>query len=431
MSDEQQQNDSPAFRLRPRRAAPKSYYEVRVEYSANPSAFIRERTTTNSKRKVFTSKTGSQRVSTIKNNSNNGQLQTIVSKEEKELEAKRMLLQREISESITDNRLISPFMQRLCLDELRPDSVYEHNYITLRIKRIGRSTNGHLAHCLCESTDDVDDDDNNNQDPPVNKYKTVSVRLYNEYAETPLLKPEKLISIAKFKTSPLMPWQESESDNMDESRSTPPTTFSCNDNDNKTTTNDNDNKSGSLNTNTTNPNEVNNNINNNTNNNDDKRLPFMVIVKYDEFNKNANKSTSSLGNFAASSSYRLDERVGGACDDGGDSSSATSSVTITLRRTARRPLIPFISITDMIEQPVEPFVEMGPSSPVHKSSSSGRYNDLNNHNFDETSQETKRIKITAAISPEMQQPQPQNQQQQQQCSSSTKINTNKGFLQNQ
>lgn len=408
MSEEQQQNDSPAFRLRPRRAAPKSYYEVRVEYSANPSAFIRERTTTNSKRKVFTSKTGSQRVSTIRNNNNNGQLQTIISKEEKELEAKRMLLQREISESITDSKLVSPFMQRLCLDELKPDSVYEHNYITLRIKRIGRSTNGQLAHCLCESTEDVYDDDNNNQDPPVNKFKTVSVRLYNEYAETPLIKPEKLISIAKFKTSPLMPWQDSEGDNIDESRATPPTTLNTNNNDK--ITNDNDNKCGFLNTNTTNTTNSNEFISNNINTNN-KRLPFMVIVKYDEFNKNVNKSTSSSGTFAASSSYRLDEGVGGACDVSGDSSSATSSVTITLRRTSRRPLIPFISITDMIEQPVEPFVEMGPSSPVHNSSGGGRYNVLNNHNFDEKSQDTKRIKFTAN-NPE-QQPQPQQQQQQQ------------------
>lgn len=193
----EEQNDSPAFRLRPRRAAPKSYYTVRLEYSANPAAFIRERPrgSGGSKRKVLTRKTGSNATKAAAN-----QLASLanirpaaVSKEEQELDERRMKLHRGVSESITSDTIISPFLERLELEDLEPDSVYEHNYITLRIKEVEQSDDSKALNCVCSSTDGLPSG------------CRVNVCLHDEYANQSLVKPDKIISIAKFRTGPSKP----------------------------------------------------------------------------------------------------------------------------------------------------------------------------------------------------------------------------------
>lgn len=185
MSEEQ--NDSPAFRLRPRRAAPKSYYTVRLEYSANPAAFIRERPRSSTKRRVFKQKSGS--------NTTKGALNhpTVISKEEREREEKRISLLRDTSQSITTDTPLSPFMQRLQMNELEPDSVYEHNYITLRIKEVELpDANSRLLICACNTVDQFPSE------------YSIKVELYSDYADTSLIKKGKIINVAKFKTGPLI-----------------------------------------------------------------------------------------------------------------------------------------------------------------------------------------------------------------------------------
>jgi len=365
MSEEQ--NDSPAFRLRPRRAAPKSYYTVRLEYSANPAAFIRERPRSSAKRKVFTQKTGSNSTRTGSNHGN--ARSTIISKEDRDREDRRLLLHRNIKESITTDTIISPFMQRLRLEDLEPDSVYEHNYITLRIMAIEQSHPGKLLVCRCQSEDDS----------PINY--SANVRLYNEYADTSLVKPQKIISIAKFRTGPatLADGEQSGSEGRSSISPAPASSISpMNGNaqpksiqtaqidnseinkpcvgakdevgdDSPTIIDPVDTETESISS------QSSSSISNIT------ELPFHVIVKYDELVERST-SNSNKGPHAATSTS-----IGG------------SSVT-------RRHMIPFVSITDMIEQPTEPYVEMSSPTPTKLDPSC----DNENH-------EAKKVKFTANL----------------------------------
>lgn len=313
MSEEQ--NDSPAFRLRPRRSAPKSYYAVRLEYSANPAAFIRERP--RPKRKAFTQKTGSNsthpagKVATTASARPN-----VMSKEEREREEKRLLLHRDISESITTNTMISPFIQRLAISELEPDSLYEHNYITLRILEVEQSQNRRLISCHCTEVD-----------ANSNTAHAVVVKLHNEYANVDILKEGKILSITKFRTSPQGASSEDESclESTDEHRIT---------------------------------------------------LPFNVIVRYDEL---VERSTSNSNKGALLSTSPTTTAIGRSTSPSGGAS------------VNRRPVIPFISVSDMIEQPEEPFVELCPSSPT-RSDEVERINDES-----ENQQESKKVKFTATV----------------------------------
>lgn len=169
----EEQNDSPAFRLRPRQAAPKSYFAVRLDFSGSPRSFARPRT---SKRKTSTSNNpnstnSNTRYSTNNNNynqysteeaannssSNNhkrycqqtssqqqqhlaNQLQR-EQEETKRKEDKRLALRREVPKCIAINTPISPFLERLHLDDLEENQIYEHNYISLKILKIIRNYN--------------------------------------------------------------------------------------------------------------------------------------------------------------------------------------------------------------------------------------------------------------------------------------------------
>lgn len=278
MSDET--NDSPAFRLRPRRAEPKSYYTVRLEYSANPAAFTRERPRlVGAKRRAPSQRSSapgssySRTKQTKTGGYNYGHLvqttaglpqvpkQAVVTKEDLERENRRKQLQREIAESITQDTMISPFMERIQASELEADSVYEENYISLKIKHVDHTNEKKHLVCRCH-TMDID------EESPV---LYVNVHLHGDYASTSLLKNGKIINIGKFKTGPARPTRGGGGDMI-----------------------------GDIS-------EI----------SDNDWVGFDVIVKYDEQRKTSNLS----------------------------------------------PLIPFVSITDMIEKPTEPFVEMAPPSP--------------------------------------------------------------------
>ena len=125
-------NDSPAFRLRPR-AEPKSYYTIRLEYSANPAAFTRERPRSAKRRSVSSShRTSYSRSKNHGSSGSNGRYSSTSTaaqrnllndrfpsrqaseqaphaptKEELEREERRKQLQREIAQSITKDLFIS------------------------------------------------------------------------------------------------------------------------------------------------------------------------------------------------------------------------------------------------------------------------------------------------------------------------------------
>lgn len=325
----EKQNDSPAFRLRPR-AEPKSYYTIRLEYSANPAAFTRERPRSSLTKRRDTSKRSSYSRSKLpraNGNKTGGQQYdghhnaglsagggepvkqvNVMTKEDIEREERRKQLQRELSHSITTDKMISPFLQRLELDELKPSSIYEQNYITLRVNRVSvtkqqATTNnnnnkneddsdnilGKHIVCSCSSIDDsllgpMDKDDILALEH--NKIH-LNVHLFDEFANEKLIKVDKIMNIAKFKTGPAI--SELKSSSSSPSTEVTKTSDHC-------------------------PN-----------------LNFDVIVKYDD-------SLSSL-------------------------SSRSSTATITSDSNRKKPLIPYVCITDMIEEPTDPYVEMPPPSP--------------------------------------------------------------------
>lgn len=283
MSEEQ--NDSPAFRLRPRRAAPKSYYTVRLEYSANPNAFIRERPRTGSKRKVLSNRTGSNSTKNASMHSSHASAarqQTVITKEEREQDQRRMMLHRGEFDSLTTGTMISPFLQRLRIDELKPNSTYEHNYITMKIKRANiTGPTGRSMTCFCQAIDDEDlttptklgikasgSPESVSPDPPA---FDVMLQLMDSYANPDIVKDGKIISVSKFKTGP--------------------------------------------------------------------STSHLIIEA-------ANPDPSHPS-------------------DGATSSGEASS-------TSRRPLVPFVCISDMIEQPTEPYVEMSACPPDEGGAIRGR-----------------------------------------------------------
>lgn len=316
MSEEQ--NDSPAFRLRPRRAEPKSYYTVRLEYSANPAAFTREKPRSNTKRKALSQKTSASYSKTKSGKiahydyAGGGQLAAttmtlatppkpiVISKEELEQEERRKRLQREIAESITTDVMISPFIQRLELDELKADSVYDQNYITLKIKNVERYKQSNERHLVCKCC--------GTHDSMTKLY--LNVHLFDEYASDSLVKAEKMINVAKFRTSGPTLVSDNNNDGGDRGGGDPGINW----------------------------------------------IGFDVIVKYDGKEPKA----------------------------------------------GHRPLIPFVSITDMIEKPTEPFVEMSPPSPIVEITPSGNNNINRYHhhqNDDDENHESKKVKFTANTSP--------------------------------
>lgn len=346
MSEEQ--NDSPAFRLRPRRAAPKSYYAVRLEYSANPAAFIRERPRNITKRRVFAQKSGSNSTRTALNQSYGSATpskSTVISKEEREREERRMLLHRNASQSITTDTLISPFMQRLRLDELKPDSVYEHNYITLRIKQVQLpDADCRLLCCTCSSVD---------HSLPG---KRVKVKLYNDYADISKVKEGKIISIAKFKTGPIIGSISHDDDHEinepTSSSQADPAATASHDNDSTTTTIKpipSAQMYGSGNAPTT---------NNKSSESSATSGKTSTSIKVEHGNQRSTLKRSSNdsddNNHPLTSSLNVGHEIKTLPFNVIVESSGTSN--------NRSLLIPFVSITDMIEQPTEPYVEMSPPS---------------------------------------------------------------------
>lgn len=297
----EEQNDSPAFRLRPRQAAPKSYFAVRLDFSGSPRSFARSRT---SKRKgsssnnqnstnsgggrnsnnnsKLASNNYNSNATVTSNNSNNSnkrycqqtssqyhqqQLQAIqLQREQEEIrrrEDKRLALRREAAKSIAIDTPISPFLERLHLDDLTENQIYEHYYISLRILKVIRYNNhnnisltkhersehtGHqisttepilskeqliintpsivvdnnivknngnnrinnkspLIECVCmeEISTLPSDTDEFNELNELDDIKpsshTISVLFYNDYSNSSLLKEGIQIDIAKFRTS--------------------------------------------------------------------------------------------------------------------------------------------------------------------------------------------------------------------------------------
>lgn len=371
---EEQKDDSPAFRLRPRRAEPKSYYTVRLEYSANPAAFTRERprATSGASRRRTVSQKSSGSYSKSKQNKtaqattrydySAGQQATpvkkplVVSIEELEREERRLQLQREIAQSITTDTMISPFIQRLELDQLKPNLVYAQNYITLKIKKIERKSQQHHHHhhnnsnnssnnhdgqaksrhlvCKCHEIGSDSNSDTTNIH--------LNVHLFNEYADESLVKVDKIINIAKFRTGPAI-----STTTISSSSSSSPSSLTP-DNSNKQTSNEEcfgDDSSV-------------------------RWANFDVIVRYDDES-------------ASPSSLRSSPSVANGGGDG-------------------RPLIPFVTINDMIEKPTEPYVEMSPPSPISlgsaMSGSAPPGNRQQQQNLDHENQESKKVKFTAASS---------------------------------
>lgn len=350
MSEEQ--NDSPAFRLRPRRAAPKSYYAVRLEYSANPAAFIRERPRNITKRRVFAQKSGSNSTKTALNQSYGSATpskSTVISKEEREREERRMLLHRDASQSITTDTLISPFMQRLRLDELKPDSVYEHNYITLRIKQVQLpDADCRLLCCTCSSVD---------HSLPEHRVK---VRLHNDYADISKVKEGKIISIAKFKTGPLIGSISHDDDNeiikLTSSSQADSTATASHDNGSSTTTIKpipSAQMYGSGNAPT-----VNTTTNNNSSESSATSGRTSTSIKAEHGNQKSTLERSSID------SDDKNHPLTSSLDVGHEIKTLPFNVIVASSGTSNNKslLIPFVSITDMIEQPTEPYVEMSPPS---------------------------------------------------------------------
>lgn len=179
-------NDSPAFRLRPRQAAPKSYYTVRLEFSGNPAAFIRDRPR------------GAKRKSNSSNNLKRSCNSAVAKlREERKHDEKRLRLRREIAQSITTNLPISPFLEQIYINQLQPNTTYEHNYIALNVLRVQQSNEIPLLTCFCQAPQESD----TSSDSKVSNLD-VNVLLYDEYSNASQVSPGKSISIAKFKTGP-------------------------------------------------------------------------------------------------------------------------------------------------------------------------------------------------------------------------------------
>lgn len=339
MSEEQ--NDSPAFRLRPRRAAPKSYYTVRLEYSANPAAFIRERPRSSTKRRVFTQKSGSNSTKAALNQTyGSPSKSTVVSKEDREREERRISLHRDTSQSITTNTLISPFMQRLQLDELEPDSIYEHNYITLRIKDLEiPDANSRLLCCTCNSVDQS-----------LGSEHSVKVELYSDYADISLVKRGKIINIAKFKTGPLI-----ESVSQDDNDKTD---ISSNSQADSTTT--------TIATSSSISTTISTATGSTRASHDNGLLPTKSIPSAQMYGSGDSSTTTAV-------SHEI----------------KTLPFNVIVKPDDRRLLIPFVSITDMIEKPTEPYVEMPPPSPKDDD------HRITKDNNDHENMKSKKLKMTS------------------------------------
>lgn len=271
--------DSPASRLRPRSGAPKSYYEIRLEYSANPAAFTRERPRNLTRQKGFSTKTRVRPVTTTASHQHDSKR---ARERAKKLEEKRANFRRDRASSITSNAQMSPFMERILVNELKPSKIYSQNYIVLQIKQVELAKHAtpkgysSVATCMCESIDHLSTEgvDNSNQ------LQKVKLLLYDEYSNETLLKPNKYIGVGKFKTGPLdesapIKLQDHQQSNKKQSTVSPKDSAK-------------------------------------------QLLPYSVIAQYDE---NCLVGTNKI------------------------------------------PLMPFVNITDMIEQPSEPYVEMSPPTP--------------------------------------------------------------------
>lgn len=200
----EESTDSPAFRLRPRRGAPKQYYTVRLEYSANPAAFIRtERPRTGASKRKTANSNGRNRNRNGNINAGTGkytknaktgsapgpgpidyQVPVVKTKEQREREERRKRLHRELSSSITNNTntVISAFLQRKHLDELEPETIYKHEYIVLKILSQLNGTKFLGQDAVSELK--------------------VQVDLAKEFANEAMIVPGKFMNLGKFKTGP-------------------------------------------------------------------------------------------------------------------------------------------------------------------------------------------------------------------------------------
>jgi len=206
-----------------------------------------------------------------------------ITKEELEREERRKQLQREIAQSVTTDTPISPFIQRIDLSELKPNTTYEHNYISLRVESLNLKELHGDQRCMicrcsglgaaCPLSAISDSETQIKQESPSDLY--LNVQLFNHYANDTIIKVDKIINIGKFKTGPT---QSNFGQNISERDDT---------------------------------------IDNS------RYIGFDVIVNYE------NLQSPQSNN-----------------------------------KTAPRPLIPFVSVTDMIEEPLEPYVETAPSPEV-------------------------------------------------------------------
>lgn len=156
-------NDSPAFRLRPRRSTPRSNSGSAKKLSSGSLIFSRLRSqqhqtpatrpTSSAKRNLFSSNelTGGAD-DNDELDTHNGETDNI---------NKRTDLKRDIIDSITTDVLISPFMQRISVVDLKPNLKYEHNYITLQVKEVITNQAGSLTRV--ETQDKDVSTSNNNQ----------------------------------------------------------------------------------------------------------------------------------------------------------------------------------------------------------------------------------------------------------------------------
>lgn len=215
--------DSPAFRLRPRRGPPKSYFEVKLEYQTPTSSTQIANRNSNKPKATKKNKLPNQHPTTSSNKDDapkviasyqQGELKLRLrlEREERQWEEKRRKLVRDRANSITINSSMSPFMERLPLNEIQASRIYPYNYILLKVNKAEQVDSHHerRLECICEAHHDDHSsslEQFNVIDQILDQEMTalgVNVLLYEEYSNLNLIKPGKILGIGKFRTGSLI-----------------------------------------------------------------------------------------------------------------------------------------------------------------------------------------------------------------------------------
>lgn len=134
MSSIDDDNDSPAFRLRPRRSTPRTKQQKPCEESLAWKSFVKERLRDHSNKKASSK---SKKKSLLTSSSDLDNSDSTVISDSNSLDAKDEqkvpTTYRTVADSIGVNISVSPFLQRINIDDLEANKEYKNRYITLRI----------------------------------------------------------------------------------------------------------------------------------------------------------------------------------------------------------------------------------------------------------------------------------------------------------